>query len=86
MLSFVKAPGVTAAFTERLHGDAAGKALVNRPRPVSCKDFIQALAKEIPQGDVPLVIQAAGHHRPVRQHADLIPQAVAKAPIRQPLQ
>ena len=35
--------------------------------------------EEVPQRDIPLVVEAARHHRTVAEHRQLVPQAIAEA-------
>ena len=72
-----EALGVAAAAAELLRGGAMGKALADGPGPGRDQDLLQLLPEQIPQGDVALMIQAAGDHRAVAENADLVPQAVA---------
>ena len=77
----LKPSGEAAAAAEGLQRQTPGKALTDCLRPLGGQDLVQVLREKVSEGQISLVIQAAGHHRSVAQHADLIPQSIAEAAL-----
>ena len=71
MLSGV-ALGVAAAAAEGLGGAAAGKALIQRLGPRGGENLCKRLGVDVAQRDIAVRVEAAGHHCPVGQHAELV--------------
>lgn len=69
---------ITTAAAEGFTGLPLGEAIVDGLCPGAFQDCAQILLKEIPQGDIPLMIQAAGHNSAIPEYSNLIPQAIAE--------
>lgn len=70
--------GVAAAAAEGLGGAAAGKALIQRLGPRGGENLCKRLGVDVAQRDIAVRVEAAGHHCPVGQHAELVAQSVAE--------
>lgn len=74
----LKSCSIAAAAAEGFGGLFLRKAIVDGFGPGGRQNGIQVLLKEISKVQVPLVVQAAGHHSAVPKNAQLVPQAIAE--------
>ena len=73
--------GIAAAAAQIFRGISAQEAVVYCICPIRIQDLLQRLLEDVSEGDITLVIQAAGDDGAVAQDADLITHSIAEYPL-----
>ena len=73
-----KSSGVSAFATEFFGGGAGGEAVVYCSGAGGSEDIVEGGVKKISDGEITLMVKAAGHNSPVTEHAELVTQAVTE--------
>ena len=70
--------GVGAALAEGLGGGVVGEALIDGVGARRREDLLQTLGVEVAQVHVAVMVQAAGDHGAVDEHANLVAESIAE--------
>ena len=73
-----KSSGIPAFAAEFFGGGAGGEAVVYCSCAGGLENIVERGVEKISESKITLMVKAAGHNRPVTEHAELVTQAVAE--------